>query len=116
MTPSALCIAAPQISNNQLRGERKCVCRGRVKHFKGVVISCSVDCLTREEDPTNTLPIIEMRAPSNFGVKPTAGWSQARRPSRLQRRQCRGVTPAAGRSLRGCRQSRQPSCRIVPGT
>jgi len=41
--------------------------------------------------------------PSNFGVKLSAGWCPARRPSRLQCRQLHGVTPAADRSRRGSR-------------
>jgi hypothetical protein len=38
------------------------------------------------------------RGRANFGVKLSAGWCPARRPSRLQHRQRHGVTPAAHRS------------------
>jgi hypothetical protein len=55
-------------------------------------------------------------ATPNFGVKLSAGWCPARRPSRLQHGQLHGVTPAAGRSCRASRWSRQPSRRFVSGS
>ena len=43
---------------------------------------------------------IGLKARANFGVKLSAGWCPARRPSRLRKRKLHGVTPAAHRSLR----------------
>ena len=38
--------------------------------------------------------------PPNFGVKLSAGWCPARRPSRLRRRQLQGVTPLGSRRVK----------------
>lgn len=71
MTPFTLCIATLQISTSQARAERKCGCRAPVKHPDRAANSFSRNSLPKTPGTTNTLPIIEMRPPSNFTLQLT---------------------------------------------
>jgi hypothetical protein len=78
MTPPALCIAALQISNNQLRGRRKCVRHDPIACLQAVDRFRSSNCV-RESNGSNEYFFHNRdAAPSNLRLHLTGRRSLAR--------------------------------------